>query len=102
MPTQNVNLTPELEAFVKAQVASGRFNNASEVHRAAIAEMAREEEERNLRLERLRKAIQLGADDLDRGRYVDLHDEGALDEFIASVGEGALARQSEAPGGSSL
>lgn len=99
MPTQNVNLTAELEEFVKAQVASGRFNSASEVHRAAIAEMAREEEERTLRLERLRKAIQLGADDLDQGRYVELENEGALDKFIARAGERALARHGEVRGG---
>ena len=29
MPTQNVNLTPELEGFGKSEVATGHFNNAS-------------------------------------------------------------------------
>lgn len=55
MPTQNVNLTPVLEDFVKTQVALGHFNNASEVHRAALAAMARQEEERQLHLELLRR-----------------------------------------------
>lgn len=62
MPTQNVNLTPELDRFVKKAVESGAFNNASEVHRAALSAMAREEEERELRLLRLRQEIQLGLD----------------------------------------
>ena len=32
----NVHLTPELEAFARACVASGRFNNVSEVMRAGL------------------------------------------------------------------
>ena len=69
MPTQNVNLTVELESFVKGQVESGFYNNASEVHRAALAAMARAEEERRIRLERLRAELQTGIDDLKAGRY---------------------------------
>ncbi|MCA8258275.1 type II toxin-antitoxin system ParD family antitoxin [Burkholderia sp. AU31624] len=36
----NVNLTPNLEAMVKAKVASGLYNNASEVVREALRLMA--------------------------------------------------------------
>ena len=68
MPTQNVNLTDKLDHFVKAQVESGLFNNASEVHRAALAQMARQEEERRLRLEKLRQDIALGDADIEAGR----------------------------------
>ena len=32
----NVNLTPELEAFVKDKVSSGRYNSSSEVVRDAL------------------------------------------------------------------
>jgi antitoxin ParD1/3/4 len=67
MPTQNVNLTLVLEASVKSQVASVHFNNASEVHRAALAAMARQEEERQLRLDHLRREIQIGIDDVEGG-----------------------------------
>ncbi|MEO8425511.1 MAG: type II toxin-antitoxin system ParD family antitoxin [Verrucomicrobiota bacterium] len=62
MPTQNVNLTPKLDRFVKNAVKKGEFNNASEVHRAALSAMARELEERELRLARLRQEIQTGLD----------------------------------------
>lgn len=34
--TRNVSLTPEIEAFITACVASGRFRSASEVVRAAL------------------------------------------------------------------
>ena len=67
MPTQNVNLTATLDTFVKTQVSLGHFNNASEVHRSALAAMARQEEERQLRLEQLRREIQLGIDDVEAG-----------------------------------
>ncbi len=78
MPTQNVNLTPELDRFVKKAVESGAFNNASEVHRAALIAMAREEEERELRLLRLRQEIQLG---LDSGAPVEISNlETFMDE----------------------
>ena len=38
----NVSLTPELVAFVAAQVASGRYASASEVMRAALRRLERE------------------------------------------------------------
>ena len=34
--TRNVSLTAELNAFIRAQVASGHYQNASEVVRAAL------------------------------------------------------------------
>ena len=67
MPTQNVNLTAELESFVKEQVQSGYFNNASEVHRAALASMRKAEEERQLKMERLKIEVQKGLNSLDAG-----------------------------------
>lgn len=34
--SKNISLTPELEAFVDSQVASGQYQTASEVVRAAL------------------------------------------------------------------
>ena len=48
MPTQNVNLTDRNAQFVKQQVATGNFKNASEVHRAALLEFERFAEERRI------------------------------------------------------
>ena len=92
MPTQNVNLTAELEGFVKSQVESGYFNNASEVHRAALAAMAKAEEERRVRLERLRQEIQVGIDDLEAGRYRTISSEEESREFFAGLRERSLER----------
>jgi antitoxin ParD1/3/4 len=60
MPTRNVNLTNELESLVRAKVASGRYENASEVMRAALRALEREEEEHQARLSALRAAIEEG------------------------------------------
>ncbi|HZB88875.1 MAG TPA: type II toxin-antitoxin system ParD family antitoxin [Terracidiphilus sp.] len=60
MPTRNVNLTQELEQFVLARIASGRFENASEVVRAALRTLEREERVYEAKLEVLRSAIDEG------------------------------------------
>ena len=60
MPTRNVNLTPELDRFVLARIESGRFENASEVVRAALRTLEREERVFEAKLEALRAAIDEG------------------------------------------
>ena len=60
MPTRNVNLTDELERFVVAKVASGRYENASEVVRAGLRSLEREEQRYEARLAGLRAAIDAG------------------------------------------
>jgi len=60
MPTRNVNLTQELDSFVLARVESGRFENASEVVRAALRTLEREERVFEAKLEALRAAIDEG------------------------------------------
>jgi antitoxin ParD1/3/4 len=60
MPTRNVNLTPELEDFVVAHVESGLFDNASEVVRAALRSLEREEQLHRAKLDALRTAIDEG------------------------------------------
>ena len=92
MPTQNVNLTSELDRFVKDEVASGHFNNASEVHRAALSAMAREREERAVRLERLRNEIQKGLDSSKAGRSVEIHGPAELDAMLEGCFERAMRR----------
>jgi antitoxin ParD1/3/4 len=60
MPTRNVNLTQELDSFVLARVESGRFENASEVFRAALRTLEREERLFDVKLAALRSAIDEG------------------------------------------
>ena len=60
MPTRNVNLTDELDHFVLAEVESGRYENASEVGRAALRILEREEQRHEAQLAALRAAIDEG------------------------------------------
>ncbi len=60
MPTRNVNLTEELERFVVAKVKSGRYENASEVIRAALRTLEREEQQYEAKLATLRAAVDEG------------------------------------------
>ena len=46
MPTRNINLTPELDRFVTTKVKSGRYEDASEVVRAGLRTLEREEKKR--------------------------------------------------------
>jgi putative addiction module CopG family antidote len=60
MPTRNVNLTDELDRFVLTKVESGRYENASEVVRAALRTLEREEKQYEAKLVGLRAAIDGG------------------------------------------
>jgi len=60
LPTRNVNLTHELDRFVATKVKSGRYENASEVVRAGLRTLEREEREYEAKLAALRAAIDEG------------------------------------------
>ena len=60
MPTRNVNLTEELDRFVAAKVDSGRYANASEVVRASLRALEREEQEAQAKLALLHAALDEG------------------------------------------
>ena len=60
MPTRNVNLTDELDRFVLQKVESGRYENASEVVRAALRTLEREDRQYEAKLAALRTAIDEG------------------------------------------
>lgn len=60
MPTRNVNLTDDLDRFVLKKIKSGRYENASEVVRAALRTLEREEQQYEAKLAVLRSAIDEG------------------------------------------
>ena len=65
--TKNISLTAEQAAQVEARVASGRYQNASEVVRAGLRLL--EEHEAGLAV--MRQQIQRGVDSLDAGAGLD-------------------------------
>lgn len=66
----HISLTPELEARVKLKVASGMYNNASEVIREALRFMDQNEKLLNLlKTERLRYEVAQGANEAEQGKF---------------------------------
>src|SRR6266487_3486981 len=60
MPTGNVNLTDELDRFVAKKVKTGRYENASEVVRAGLRTLEREEQQYEAKIAALKAAIDAG------------------------------------------
>ncbi|MCM0021143.1 MAG: type II toxin-antitoxin system ParD family antitoxin [Tagaea sp.] len=85
MPTRNVNLTDEQDAFVEKMVKSGKYQNASEAMRDAVRALQHRWKEDELRLAALRKALKEGADSIARGEYEDV-DDADLDAYIDKLG----------------
>jgi antitoxin ParD1/3/4 len=85
MPS-NYTLGPHFEAFIQAQLASGRYNDASEVVRDALRLM----EERQRRLAAVDGALERGTADVKAGR---VHDAGTVfDELEARYTDMARER----------
>ena len=65
--TMHVNLSVEMESFIKAKVSSGFYGNATEVIRDAIRRMQADEERRTA----FRAAVAAGDAELARGEGVE-------------------------------
>lgn len=83
MPTMNVSLTPELAKFVEGEVARGDYGTASEVVRAALRLLARDRAVYEEKLAVLRREVQLGIDQADRGEILDITIEEIADQVLA-------------------
>ena len=64
--TMHVNLSPEMETFIKGKVASGFYGNATEVIRDAIRRMQAEER----RVADWQAAVKLGDEQSGRGEGI--------------------------------
>jgi len=60
MPTRNINLTAQMDEFVDSRIKQGRYANASEVLRAGLRALEKDEEEDKARLDALRAAVLAG------------------------------------------
>ncbi|MGH8524528.1 MAG: type II toxin-antitoxin system ParD family antitoxin [Gammaproteobacteria bacterium] len=86
----HVSLTQELEDIIKRKVASGLYNNASEVIREALRFMEGNEELiYQIKLDRLRAKLAEGERDMEEGRFKELSRE-EIGPFFVKVKEQAL------------
>lgn len=84
MATRNVVLSQHQHELVETLVASGRYQNASEVLRDGLRLVERREAESAAKLAALRGAAEQGWSDLAAGRFADIAD-GDLDDFISEL-----------------
>ena len=75
----NISLTPTLDEYVKEQVASGLYNNASEVMQEALHLLR----EKKLKAQQLSDALDKGYDAYLEGRHGDTTAKAILDKVIA-------------------
>jgi antitoxin ParD1/3/4 len=85
MPTRNVVLTPHQAAFVEQLVASGRYQNASEVLREGLRLIEQREAEDAVRLESLRSAVLVGIADMEAGCFTMFESPEALNAHLESL-----------------
>ena len=78
--TMHVNLSPEMEGFIKSKVSGGFYGNATEVIRDAIRRMQAEE----VRIADWQAAIRKGDEQLDRGEGI-AYDAETLNDITKSA-----------------
>jgi antitoxin ParD1/3/4 len=69
--TVNVSLTPELDAFLRSRVKSGRYQTTSEVVREALRLLERQEIRREESLLQFNAKLRRGASQSERGDLID-------------------------------
>ena len=80
--TMHVNLSPEMEGFIKSKVSGGFYGNATEVIRDAIRRMQAEENH----VSAWQAAIKQGDDQLDRGEGIAYNAEALNDITETAIG----------------
>lgn len=85
MPTRNVVLTEYQTRFVDELVASGRYQNASEILREGLRLVERHESEYTARLAALREAASLGMADIESGAFRSYESTDALDQHLSDL-----------------
>jgi antitoxin ParD1/3/4 len=74
----NISLPQQLEAWVDDRVKSGMYQSASEVVREALRLLREHEDLKQLRVQELRRELQVGVEQLDQGA------SRAFDENVVS------------------
>jgi antitoxin ParD1/3/4 len=92
MPTRNVVLTDSQAKFVEQMVASGAYQNASEVLREGLRLVQAREAEQTAKIAAFREAVAVGIADIEEGRYTTFDSVDALDEYLADMTERVLSR----------
>lgn len=90
MPTRNVVLTDHQADLVEQLVASGRYQNASEVLREGLRLVEGREAEDKARLKALREAARLGVADMEEGRFRSFKSPDAIRGHLHGIADEAI------------
>lgn len=90
MPTRNVVLTDHQADLVERLVASGRYQNASEVLRDGLRLVETRDAQDKAQLAAMRDAAKVGVADIDAGRFRGFASAAALGRHLARLAEGAI------------
>jgi antitoxin ParD1/3/4 len=91
MPTRNISLTDRWDRFIDESVASGEYQNASEVVRHGLRLLVQQQREDAEKLMRLRSLGAAGFAEIDRGDYVTIA-PGNAGSFISEMREEVSGR----------
>lgn len=94
MPTRNVVLTDHQARLVEKLVATGRYQNASEVLREGLRLIEDREAQDRARLHALREAAHVGMADIDAGRFRSFESPAALNRHLTAIAEKAIGGKS--------
>ncbi len=82
MTTHTIEIDEQLDRFVEDRVRSGTYQDTDSVVRAVLGLLKARTDRRQKKLERLRAAIQVGIDQVERGEGVVIND---LDSWFDAI-----------------
>lgn len=91
MPTRNVVLTDYQSRMIDTLVASGRYQNASEVLREGLRLVEAREAREAARLEALRAAAVEGSAAFERAEYSEFIEPDLLEAHLGRIADAAMA-----------
>ena len=85
MATQTLQLTDEQAEVIRQMVANGSYDDASHVVDDALRLLKAQQDEQLAELEWLRSEVQKGFDAFERGDFIELDSEEAIQELSMEI-----------------
>lgn len=90
-----IALTADLEFLIEQKVRSGRFSSPGEVVREALRIMDANDQLHQQKLDDLRREIEIGAEDIAAGRFIEFKNEHELRAYSDVVNQRGRAKLAE-------